>query len=73
MTDTFIGGFVIYPDGRDAKLNAAGELIAEYTGKILWDWKESQSISRPGYARVQVRFSLRQAEAPVAATKESGQ
>jgi len=73
VTDTFIGGFVIYPDGRDAKLNEAGEAIAEYTGKILWDWKESQAVSRPGYSRVQVKFTLRQAEAPVAATKESSQ
>ena len=66
VTDTFIGGFVIYPDGRDAKFNDAGESIAEYTGKILWDWKEPQSITRPGYARVQVKFTLRQAETPVA-------
>jgi hypothetical protein len=71
VTDTFIGGFVIYPDGRDAKLNEAGESIAEYTENILWDWKESQAVSRPGYARVQVKFTLRQAEEPVATVKES--
>ena len=43
------------------------------TGKILWDWNEPQTISRPGYARVMVRFSRRQTETPLATEKEPGQ
>jgi Zn-dependent protease with chaperone function len=73
VQDTFIGGFVIYPDGRDAKVAEAGESLAQYTGKILWDWNEPQTISRPGYARVMVRFSRRQTETPLATEKEPGQ
>ena len=59
VRDSLIGGFVIYPDGRDAKLVEAGKSIAEYNAKILWDWKEPQTVSRNGYARVQVKFTPR--------------
>jgi hypothetical protein len=44
-------------------VKADGELLADYTAKILWDWREPQPISRSGHARVQVRFSRRKASA----------
>jgi len=54
--DTFVGGFVLYPDGHDAAADESGDRVAGYTAKLLWDWKEPQVISRAGYARVTVRF-----------------
>jgi Zn-dependent protease with chaperone function len=60
ISDTFIGGFVIYPDAHDAHEEAGGKRIAEYTTKMRWDWNEVSSISRPGYARVRVEFTRRQ-------------
>lgn len=67
--DALIGGFVVYPDGRDAAEAPSGERLAEYTGRVVWDWKEPCPVSRPGHARVQVRFTRRQA-AGSSATKE---
>jgi Zn-dependent protease with chaperone function len=58
--DAFIGGFVVYPDVHDSAANNSGTRVAEYTAKILWDWKGSQEISRAGFARVSVRFLKRQ-------------
>ncbi len=58
--DAFVGGFAIYPDGREARTNETGERTAEYTARILWDWKDSRTISRAGYGRVTVRFLGRQ-------------
>jgi hypothetical protein len=58
--DTLIGGFVIYPYGVDGSLDANGERIAAYAPEIRWDWKVAQPTSRPGHARVWVRFSKRQ-------------
>ncbi len=57
--DGFVGGFVVYPDGRKVTIDAKGDHVAEYTAKILWDWKEPQSIARSGYGRMTVRFSVR--------------
>ena len=61
LTDDFVGGFVVYPDGRDAAADPTGGRVAVYTAKILWDWKEPRSISRPGFAKVTVKFTQRQA------------
>jgi hypothetical protein len=58
--DSFVGGFAIYPDGRDARSSEAGEMHAEYTARILWDWKDPRAISRAGHGRVTVRFLRRQ-------------
>ncbi len=60
LASTFIGGFVVYPDGHDAVADKAGERVAEYTIKIFWDWKEPHSIARSGFARVTLRFLTRQ-------------
>jgi hypothetical protein len=57
--DTLVGGFVVYPAAGDAVADAAGERRAEYTAKILWDWKEPRAVARPGHATVVVRFSDR--------------
>jgi hypothetical protein len=54
---------VVYPESKDAKQNTDGVVLAEYTAKILWDWQDPQTVSRPGYARVQVRLSRRSATA----------
>jgi hypothetical protein len=59
VTDSFVGGFVIYPDSREAVPGPSGEHLAEYTARILWDWKEPRPVSRAGYARVSVRFTER--------------
>lgn len=53
--DALIGGFVAYPDSRDAA-EVSGDRVAEYTAPILWDWKEPRAVSRSGFARVTVRF-----------------
>ncbi len=60
LSDSFVGGFVIYPDGRGASIDSSGGRTAEITARILWDWKEPQSVSRSGFARVTVRFSKRE-------------
>ena len=57
--DSLVGGFVVYVDGRSATADVSGDRTAEYTVPILWDWKESATVSRSGYARVQVKFSRR--------------
>lgn len=55
--DGFVGGFAVYPYRRDAtKEEQSDGYVAEYTARILWDWKEAQTITRPGYAVVRVRF-----------------
>jgi hypothetical protein len=54
-----VGGFVVYPAAGDAVADAAGERRAEYTAKILWDWKEARAVARPGHADVVVRSSER--------------
>ena len=48
-TDTVIGGFVVYP--------TKGQTV--YSVPILWDWKESTSVSRQGLAEVRVEFRER--------------
>jgi Zn-dependent protease with chaperone function len=55
--DTFVGGFVVYPDSQEAKAGEGGIREIEHTTKILWDWKESRAISRQGYARIKIRFT----------------
>ena len=67
--DAFLGGFVIYPRSGDAKPGADGEQLAEYTARILWDWRDPRAVSRAGHARVWVRFTRR--EGPAAG--ESGE
>jgi Zn-dependent protease with chaperone function len=57
--DTLVGGFVVYPAAGDAVADASGERRAEYTTKILWDWKEPRAVASPGHADVVVRFSER--------------
>lgn len=57
LGDTFIGGFVAYPDSRDATAGGDGARVAEYTCKIQWDWKDSTAIARPGSAKVTIRFT----------------
>lgn len=42
--DAFIGGLVVYPDGDDSAAGGSGDRVAEYTAKILWDWKGPQSL-----------------------------
>ena len=54
-SDTFVGGFVVYPRVADAA-GRPGDRTAQYTAPILWDWKEPQPVARPGFARVTVRF-----------------
>ena len=58
--DAFIGGFVIYPRRRDAVPEWDGGHVAEYTAKVLWDWNDARAVSRPGHARVRVRFTRRE-------------
>jgi Zn-dependent protease with chaperone function len=58
-TDTLIGGFVIYPHGRDAHPGPDGVPLAEYAASIRWDWKDPKPVSRSGSARVWVRFTQR--------------
>jgi hypothetical protein len=70
--DGFVGGLVVYPDGREAKKNGAGEMLAEYTARILWDWKESRTNSRAGYGRVTVRFLQRQPSSQDKSTGKAG-
>ncbi len=67
LNDAFIGGFVVYPHGRDATTDKDGNRVAAYTAKIQWDWKDSQAISRPGYARVLVRFLRRETDQGIGA------
>ncbi len=59
VSDSFLGGFVIFPDGRDQRPGDGGEREVEYTAKIQWDWREAQSVSRPGHSRVWVKFTQR--------------
>lgn len=63
LEDTFLGGFVVYPDGSRASPGAEGERLADYTARIRWDWQGPRTMSRPGHARVWVRFTKRKAEA----------
>jgi Zn-dependent protease with chaperone function len=63
LSDALVGGFVVYPDSRDSATSPAGERTAEYTTRILWDWKVPGSVARSGFARVTVRFSERQSAA----------
>jgi hypothetical protein len=72
LGDSFIGGFVVYPSGDDSRPGMNDERLADYTARILWDWKDPQSISRPGHARVWVRFTRRQAPIKIEAAKEAG-
>lgn len=60
LNDTLLGGFVVYPRSRDAATGQDGDRVAAYTAKIHWDWKDPGAISRPGYARVSVRFLRRE-------------
>jgi len=53
--DTFIGGLVVYSAVKDAEVNANGELMAEYTDKILWDLERSLDDLASGHARVPIR------------------
>ena len=50
LADTFLGGFVVYPKGVRPSPVLEGERLADYTARILWDWKGPQTISRPGHA-----------------------
>jgi hypothetical protein len=70
--DTLVGGFVVYPDGRDAPAEQPGGRVAEYTARILWDWKEPQPVARSGVARVAVRFLDRGRPPGEAAAGKSG-
>jgi Zn-dependent protease with chaperone function len=70
--DTFVGGFVVYPGAKEARPGADGEYLADNAARILWDWKEPQSVSRPGHARVWVRFTKRQAPVQAEVTREAG-
>ncbi len=70
--DAFIGGFVVYPDGHDSTADESGNRVAEYTAKILWDWKEPQAISRAGFARVTVRFLKRQTSSQSKVSRKAG-
>ena len=67
-----MGGFAVYPDAHDATTDESGDLVAEYTARILWDWKEPQSVSRPGFARVTVRFLDRPSPAGGKAQRKAG-
>jgi hypothetical protein len=60
LGDSLLGGFVVYPDRQHAQTAADGESSAEYTAKIQWDWNEPKTVSRPGHARVWIRFTQRQ-------------
>jgi hypothetical protein len=59
--DSFIGGFVIYPNGRDAPEGKEGEQVARYEAPIRWDWRDRRLTARPGLARVWIRLSQRAA------------
>ena len=48
-------------NGGDGKADGPGSRSAEYTARILWDWKEAGAVSRLGHARVRVRFTRREA------------
>jgi Zn-dependent protease with chaperone function len=69
--DTLLGGFVICPDSFDGKAIGEGAREAEYTSKIVWDWKEPRSVARQGFARVRVRFTLREASTTAQTTREA--
>ena len=60
LSDSLIGGFVIFPNIRDPRIGETGGEV-EYTAKIQWDWRERQANARPGHARVRVRFTQRKA------------
>ena len=72
LSDTFVGGFVVYPDARDAAEDEHGDRVAEYTARILWDWKETRAITRPGYARVGVKFLGRSGSQNGPGTRKAG-
>lgn len=72
FSDTFVGGFVAYPSGRDAVTKPSGDRVAEYTIKILWNWKEPRAVARTGFARVTVRFLDRQTPPSGDASRKSG-
>jgi Zn-dependent protease with chaperone function len=58
--DSVVGGFVIYPRLEDGRDDGSGARVADYSVRILWDWKESGAVTRPGHAQVRIRFSGRQ-------------
>ncbi len=70
LEDTFLGGFVVYPDASKAESGAEGERLADCTTRILWDWKGPKTISRPGHARVWVRFTKRKTPVDADVAKE---
>ena len=70
--DAFIGGFAIYPRSRDAVLDEEGGHVAEYTARIIWDWKDARAVSRPGHARVRVRFTRREGPTADSTGNEGG-
>jgi hypothetical protein len=72
FSDSLVGGFVVYPDGKDTRAGADGERLADYMARILWDWNDPQSVSRAGYARVWVKFTRRQVPVNDGAAKEAG-
>jgi hypothetical protein len=51
LSDTLVVGLAVDPASRDGR--------GEYKAKIHWDRKAPQSVSRPRYARVAVRFTRR--------------
>jgi hypothetical protein len=72
LEDTFVGGLVVYADGTKSEPGTDGERLADYTARILWDWKGPQTISRPGHARVWVRFTKRHVPVNADVAREAG-
>jgi hypothetical protein len=58
-SDSLVGGFAIHPRSGDAHDDGSGQLVADYTTRILWDWKEAGAIAHTGYAAVRIRFTKR--------------
>ena len=71
MTDTFIGGFVIYPDGETPSSTKPVSLLPSTPGRSSGIGKNHNQFQGPGCAQVQVDFTIRPAEAPVANSKET--
>lgn len=59
LCDSFVGGIVAAPGDRDAGADNTGDRVAESTAGSLRDGKGSQSISRPGFARLARHFTQR--------------
>ena len=68
----FVGGFTVYPNSLNTVIDSSGHRIAKYIVKILWDWKEAQAISRPGFARVTIRFLKRQTSSQDNTVRKAG-